>query len=100
MISKKLLAEFTRAAAASYAPWVAVNAVGPGPVLPPPGEDEDHIRERAGLVPLPCRCRPRDVAAAVVFLAESDAVTGQVIFVDGGQHLLLDPRQPVAPSAS
>jgi enoyl-[acyl-carrier-protein] reductase (NADH) len=38
-------------------------------------------------VPLEVQCTPRDVAAAVAFLVESDTVTGQILYVDGGQHL-------------
>jgi NAD(P)-dependent dehydrogenase (short-subunit alcohol dehydrogenase family) len=86
-IAKKMLAEYTRASALELAPGVAVNAVAPGPVLPPPGSESEHVADMAGDVPLRVRCTPEDVAAAVVFLLESDTITGQTIFVDGGQHL-------------
>ena len=43
----------------------------------------------AGPVPLERQCQPEEVAAAVIFLLESDAFTGQTLFVDGGQHLIL-----------
>ncbi len=88
-LSKKALAEATRLAALTWAPRLRVNAVAPGPVLPPPGEGPDHLRERAGFVPLGRPCAPAEVADAVLFLLRNDALTGQVIFVDGGQHLAL-----------
>lgn len=86
-ISKKMLAEFTREAAVALAPGITVNGVAPGAVLPPPGK-KDRTRDAAGPAPLRVQCTPDDVAAAVLYLVESDAVTGQVIFVDGGRHLL------------
>jgi len=45
------------------------------------------VQELAGAMPLQCRIFPEDVARAVVYLLESDVVTGQTIFVDGGQGL-------------
>ena len=62
-----------------------MNAVAPGPVLPPADAD---LAEPAGPSPLAIRPLPADVAAAVVYLAGTAAVTGQTIYVDSGQHLL------------
>lgn len=83
-LSKKALADFTTAAAVGYAPVLRVNAVAPGAVIPPP--DPAHS-EKAGRF-LTAKPRPEDVAAAVRFLLETPCVTGQILFVDGGQHLL------------
>lgn len=88
LLSKKGLADLTRAAALDLAPRFTVNGVAPGPVLPPPGRGEEYLRDRAGSTPLARPIPPADVARAVRFLAESDTITGQIIFVDGGQHLL------------
>ena len=68
--------------AREWAPKTRVNGVAPGPVLAPEG-----AREAAGDLPLGRRPTPEDVARAVAFLAESEAVTGQILFVDGGQQL-------------
>lgn len=87
LLSKKMLAEFTRLAALELAPGITVNAVAPGPVLPPPGEGPERTRELAGTTPLQMAPPPAAVADAVVWLLEADAVTGQTIFVDSGQHL-------------
>jgi len=88
LLSKKMLAEFTRTAAVELAPRFTVNGVAPGAILPPPGERAGRVRDLAGESPLKRRCTPEEVAEAVVFLLESDAITGQTLFVDGGQHLL------------
>jgi len=86
-LSKQALAEFTRSAAVALAPGIAVNGVAPGPVLPPEPGDEHTAHEPAGRFLLSHRPTPRDVAEAVVFLLAADGITGQIIFVDSGQHL-------------
>lgn len=90
-LAKRTLADFTRLCALELAPRVAVNAVAPGPTLPPPGMDArkgaallERLRER---LPLRRASTPDDLARAAVFLAGQRAVTGQVLFVDGGRHL-------------
>ncbi len=88
VLSKKALAEFTRIAALDLAPGIRVNGIAPGAVLPPPGKGMRYLRDKAGPVPLRRQVTPADVAAAVVWLATQDSVTGQIIFVDGGQSLL------------
>lgn len=88
VLSKKMLAAFTRTAAVELAPEITVNGVAPGAVLAPVGEGEEAVREAAGRAPLRHRCTPDDVAQAVRYLLTSDAVTGQIVFVDAGQHLL------------
>lgn len=80
--TKRELAESVGRLAREWAPRTRVNGVAPGPVLLPEG-----VREPAGAIPLGRRPTLDDVARAVAFLAESAAVTGQILFVDGGQHL-------------
>lgn len=86
-LSKRSLADLTRLAALELAPGIAVNGVAPGPVLLP-FDDEGRPREKAGPVPLERRPTPDDVAEAVLFLLRADSITGQILYVDGGQHLL------------
>ena len=80
--TKRELADSVARLAREWAPRTRVNGVAPGPVLAPEG-----VREAAGDLPLGRRPTPEDVANAVAFLAESESVTGQILFVDGGQHL-------------
>ena len=94
-LAKRMLADLTRLSALEFAPRVAVNAVAPGPTLPPPGTDKDEgaklmarLRRR---LPLQRNSEPDDLADAVAYLLGTRAVTGQVLFVDGGRHL---GRQP------
>ncbi len=88
LLSKKGLAEFTRIAALELAPAFTMNAVAPGPVLAPPGRGAKCLREVAGRMPLPGTLSAAAVAEGVVALLRLDGVTGQTLFVDGGQHLL------------
>lgn len=89
-VSKAGLIHLTRAAAKELGPEIRVNAVVPGPILPPPGEDPegDAWRRRGDRLPLRRTGDPADVGAAVVFLATNRYVTGECITVDGGEHLL------------
>lgn len=87
-ISKKGLEELTKLAALENAPGITVNAVAPGPVLPPPGSNAESARELAGNIPLVALPTPEQIAEAAVFLLRAESITGQVIYVDGGQHLL------------
>lgn len=86
-LSKRLLFSLTRLMAIEFAPAIRVNAVAPGLILPPHGEDERYLDGLAATNPLNRHGDPDDVAAAVCFLLESDFITGQVIFVDGGRRL-------------
>ncbi|MEM7050610.1 MAG: SDR family oxidoreductase [Acidobacteriota bacterium] len=88
--SKGALLHLTRVAARELAPAVRVNAVVPGPILPPPGMSRDSA-EWHGMsagVPLARPGDPQRIGEAVVFLAENDYVTGHVLPVDGGEHLV------------
>jgi NAD(P)-dependent dehydrogenase (short-subunit alcohol dehydrogenase family) len=87
MLSKKGLEELTKLAALELAPGIAVNAVAPGAVLPPPDKESDIAWEPAGIIPLERRPTPDDIADAVLYLLKSDILTGQTLFIDGGQHL-------------
>lgn len=87
ILSKHALAAITRALALELAPRITVNAVRPGLILPPPGEGPSYVERLAGTLPLQRHGEPEDVADAVVYLASSGFVTGEVVYVDGGRHL-------------
>ena len=84
LVSKQALAAFTTSAALELAPRLTVNAVAPGAALAPVATAG---REAAGFAPLGQSCTPEQIAAAVVFLLSSPSITGQILYVDGGQHL-------------
>ncbi len=86
-IAKMGLWALTRTAAQSLAPAVRVNAIGPGPTLIGARQGEAHFaRQRANTV-LERGASPDDITAALGYLLDAKAVTGQMIAVDGGQHL-------------
>jgi NAD(P)-dependent dehydrogenase (short-subunit alcohol dehydrogenase family) len=65
-----------------------VNAVALGVILPPPNEDDDYAARLAAELPLERVGGTAPVVAAVLSLLENDFVTGEIIRVDGGGHLL------------
>lgn len=81
--TKRELLEYTRTSACLFAETLRVNAVAPGPVFAPEG-----VHEKAGDILLPHRPTAEDVASAVAFLLENGSITGAVLPVDSGQHLL------------
>ena len=86
-LSKQMLLSLTRMMAVEFAPAVRVNAVAPGLILPPEGEDPSSLERLVHTNLLGRVGNVEDVTDAVMFLLESSFVTGQVIFVDGGRHL-------------
>jgi pteridine reductase len=87
ILSKHVLSALTRLSALELAPGIAVNGIAPGLILPPPGEDEEYVDRLAQTVPLERRGTPEDIATAAIYLATSEFVTGETIYVDGGRHL-------------
>lgn len=86
-LSKSALATATITLAQALAPKLRVNAVAPGPTLPSLRQTPEQFSAQAALVPLKRGPTPEDIAAAVVYLAGARSITGNVIAVDGGQHL-------------
>ncbi len=87
-VSKAGLHWLTTTLAQGMAPRIRVNAVAPGPTIVNARQSaEDFQRQRSATL-LGTGAEPQDVAAAVRYLLEAPAVTGQTIAVDGGQHLI------------
>ena len=87
-VSKAGLYWLTTTLAQGMGPRIRVNAVGPGPTLKNPRQsDEDFDRQRDATI-LKQGANPADICGAVRYLLSADAVTGQMIAVDGGQHLI------------
>jgi NAD(P)-dependent dehydrogenase (short-subunit alcohol dehydrogenase family) len=86
-IAKMGLWAFTRTAAQGLAPRVRVNAIGPGPTLQGHRQSAAHFaRQRAATI-LGRGAGPEEVTAALGFFLDAPSVTGQLVCVDGGQHL-------------
>lgn len=86
-IAKFGLWALTRTAAQALAPDIRVNAIGPGPTMRATRQSEAHFaRQRAATI-LRRGANEGDITAALGFFLDSPAVTGQMIAVDGGQHL-------------
>ncbi|MBI5642929.1 MAG: SDR family oxidoreductase [Deltaproteobacteria bacterium] len=88
ILSKHVFTELTRMIAVKYAPDVAVNGIAPGLILPPPGKDEGYLVKMDRTVPLKRHGTPREIAEACVYLLKSEFLSGEVIYVDGGRHLM------------
>lgn len=88
ILSKKLLKEFTKLSAVHLAPHFRVNAIAPGLVLPPKGKSEDYLLNLAQHIPLKTHGGVEDILKAFRYLLESHFVTGQILYVDGGDHLV------------
>lgn len=88
-VSKAGLISATLGLAKALAPYVQVNGVAPGPILPPPGGMKASEKSKAAKKTLLGHFGdPRDIAGAVRFLVEDgDYMTGAIIPVDGGSFL-------------
>jgi pteridine reductase len=86
-LTKSALVTLTQILAQELAPAIRVNAVAPGAILPPAGAGPDYLRRLAEQIPLHRSGSVSDVTSAVLFLLQSDFVTGEILFVTGGEHL-------------
>jgi NAD(P)-dependent dehydrogenase (short-subunit alcohol dehydrogenase family) len=86
-LSKAGLWTLTRTLALALAPRIRVNAVGPGPTMPSSRQSEDQFARQQASVPLQHGATPDEVCAAVRYIADTPSMTGQMIALDGGQHL-------------
>ncbi len=85
-VGKTALLALSRQLALELAPAVRVNAVAPGPVLPPPDFDQEKINRTAKKTLLERWGTAEDVAEAVLYFVKANYVTGETIAVDGGQR--------------
>jgi 3-oxoacyl-[acyl-carrier protein] reductase/pteridine reductase len=93
-VSKSALLAMTRQFAVELGPTIRVNAVAPGPVLPPPDYGPELIAKIAAKTLLERWGSPADVAQAVKFLIEADYISGDTITVDGGERHGRRKHQP------
>jgi len=86
-IAKSGLWAFTRTAAQALAPRVRVNAIGPGPTVRGHRQSEAHFARQRAATAMGRGANPNDVTGALRYFLNAPAVTGQLLCVDGGQHL-------------
>ena len=96
-VSKAALWALTQSMALALAPRIRVNGIGPGPTLPSPRQSPEQFRRQSEAMPLKRGTSPEEIAAAVRFILAAPAMTGQMIALDGGQHL--GWAQPAGPPA-
>jgi NAD(P)-dependent dehydrogenase (short-subunit alcohol dehydrogenase family) len=95
--SKAGLWSMTRMLAQALAPRIRVNAIGPGPALPSAHQTEAEFRAQCEATLLRRGTTPEEIAAAVRFILDAPAMTGQMIALDGGQHLAWETPDAVTP---
>lgn len=86
-MAKAGLWAMTQSLALALAPQIRVNGIGPGPVLPSSRQTPEQFARQWQSTPLQRGAHPDEIAAAVGFLLDAPAITGQMIALDGGQHL-------------
>ncbi len=86
-LAKSALWTLTQTAAQALAPKIRVNAIGPGPTLQGPRQSASDFSAQRASTPLQRGAGEGDITAALRYLVASPAITGQLICVDGGQHL-------------
>ena len=86
-LSKAGLWSLTQSMALALAPRIRVNAVGPGPALPSPRQTPEQFARQCASTPLGRGTDPDEVGRAVLAILALRSMTGQMIALDGGQHL-------------
>ncbi len=86
-LSKAGLWTLTQTLAQALAPYIRVNAIGPGPVMPSFRQSPESFAAQVAAVPLQRNTGLEEICAAVRFILETPSMTGQMIALDGGQHL-------------
>ncbi|WP_424965440.1 SDR family oxidoreductase [Dinoroseobacter sp. S375] len=86
-LAKMGLWAFTQTAAQALAPQIRVNAIGPGPTLRGGRQSEAHFAKQRAATLLERGADPAGITAALGYFLDAPAVTGQLLCVDGGQHL-------------
>jgi NAD(P)-dependent dehydrogenase (short-subunit alcohol dehydrogenase family) len=86
-VAKAGLWTLTQTLALAFAPRIRVNGIGPGPALPSPRQTQEEFDRMAASMPLGRGTSPEEICTALKFLLAVPSITGQMIALDGGQHL-------------
>ena len=98
-LSKSVLWTATRTLAQSLAPAIRVNAIGPGPVLPHSRQSQAEFDKSVAALPLQRHAGPDAIADGVIMLLNTPTMTGQMLALDGGEHLEYLPKSKPTPRA-
>lgn len=97
-VAKAALWALTRQMALALAPRIRVVGIGPGPALPSARQDAEQFARQCATLPLGRGTSPAEVAQAAIALIALPSVTGQMLALDGGQHLQWSPARGREPS--
>lgn len=86
-LAKSALWTFTQTAAQALAPNIRVNGIGPGPTLQGGRQAADHFAKQRAATVLSRGSNPEDITQALEFILRAPSLTGQLLCIDGGQHL-------------
>ena len=86
-LSKSALWTATRTMAQKFAPKVRINAIGPGPTLPSTRQTDEDFAKQLNTLPLKVAPDLSDFAKTILYFVDMKSVTGQMIALDGGQHI-------------
>jgi NAD(P)-dependent dehydrogenase (short-subunit alcohol dehydrogenase family) len=96
-VAKAGLWALTQSMALALAPRIRVNGIGPGPALPNTRQTGEQFARQSASVPLGRGTSPDEIAGAVLAILALPAMTGQMLALDGGQHLQWQPGRHVPP---
>ena len=88
LLSKKALGELTKLSAVELGPYIRVNGVSPGLIFPPAQARTGYLEKRAKNIPLKKKGDVNQITRSIEFLLNNPYLTGQIIFNDGGEHLM------------
>ena len=91
-VSKAGLWALTQSMALALAPRIRVNAIGPGPAVPSPRQTGEQFARQCASVPLGRGTDPDEIGRAVLAILSLPSLTGQMLALDGGQHLQWSPQ--------
>ncbi|EFH10873.1 SDR family oxidoreductase [Teichococcus cervicalis] len=92
-VSKAGLWALTQSLALALAPRIRVNGIGPGPAIPSPRQSPEQFAAQCASTPLGRGTGPEEVGRALLAILSLPAMTGQMIALDGGQHLQWSPAR-------
>jgi pteridine reductase len=92
-LSKNMLYHMTEMMAVEFAPQIRVNGIAPGAILPPDGKDESQVRKVIQRNLFNSSGKLSDITDTVLFLLSNTFITGEVLFIDGGENLKGEPYE-------